>query len=313
MKKVLTLVAICLGSFSVANAQYEPEKGDFAVEIGFSPFKTDGGTFKLYEDGDNNGLTGMLKARWFFSDKNALRLKLGLDTGKSTTTDTEYNTPVKIDGTSAYYTSDIKNETTNKNTGFSFMLGYERHLFTEGRFDVYAGLELGYELRKYSGKETEYDYTEYRDKDGVLTGHDVWENTYNYTDQDTYGNKSMNYFRGNLFAGVDVYVWKNLYLGAELGLAFKTGKSFTNAYRSYDENYTEYDAKGVVTGYTYTSFDGSTGLKTQKTLTGGVEKTENLTTDGSPVPNRTIKSSSEQTNTSFKFFVEPAIRIGWKF
>ena len=49
MKKVFTFVALTLGMISVANAQYsEPSKGDFAVEVGFTPFNTNSGeAFKL--------------------------------------------------------------------------------------------------------------------------------------------------------------------------------------------------------------------------------------------------------------------------
>ena len=38
MKKTLLFMVLGLGLTSVANAQYEPKKGDIATEIGFTPF-----------------------------------------------------------------------------------------------------------------------------------------------------------------------------------------------------------------------------------------------------------------------------------
>lgn len=295
MKKLFTVLTLCLGMFTVANAQYSPEKGDFAVELGFTPFNTTGGeTFKLNE--------GMLKARYFLNDKNALRLKIGLgiDNKKETTEPEQAAIPAeKTD----YFIKNETNTTTNKKTDFSFMLGYERHLFTKGRFDVYAGLELGYGMSKYSGsyrhEATEYNYLSKKLKDYTYTN-----NYSDYINQDTKNkNQTNRYFAGNLFAGVDVYVWKNLYLGAECGLAFKTGKS-PNAYKN-ENNYTaKYDANDKLTSSTLEIIDRETNTTTTTTVSGG--KPDTKTNVGVP-------GTNETTETSFNFFVEPAIRIGWKF
>ena len=286
-------MAICLGSFTVANAQYEPEKGDFAVELGFSPFKTDGGTFKLNE--------GMLKARWFFSDKNALRLKLGLGIDNSTNTVDNSFDPIDKKGATSW---DGETKTKDKSTDFSIMLGYERHLFTEGRFDVYAGLEVGYGLTKYSGTETIDRTTKNFDGNGDLDNYTTYNKSTDFTNQSTDGlSTSSNAFSANIFTGVDVYVWKNLYLGAELVLAFKTGKS-PNVYSSYDEKRVAYNKSGDVTGTITSTFNGETNTQVDVVTAGGTTTT---TTTVGP------KLSNETTNTSFKLYVEPAIRIGWKF
>ena len=143
MKKVLMLMALSLGMFSVANAQGEPKKGDVAVEVGFSPFRDNGETFKLNE--------GMLKGRYFLTDKDALRLKLGF--GLNNKNSKQNNFQDANDKTRPYSISNSTSERKDKYTKFSIALGYERHFKTIKRLDFYAGAELGYGLESYSGIE----------------------------------------------------------------------------------------------------------------------------------------------------------------
>lgn len=299
MKKVFTFVALTLGLISVANAQYEPEKGDFSVEVGFTPFNTGGDAFKLNE--------GMMKARWFVSDKDALRLKLGIGIdNKSTTSSQSQDAPSNITGSYEIWESTTTNKF--KYADFSFMLGYERHLFTKGRFDVYAGMELGYGMSKYSGSYAESRTGTWYDKNGVKTSSSIKENTKEYINynlmnensEDDPETRSKKYFSANLFAGVDFYVWKNLYLGAECGLNFKTGKC-PNKYYNSDNYSVTYQANGVVESEVRTTYDGSTN--TTITTTKGVPGT----------PQKGIKKSNEASGTQFNLYVEPAIRIGWRF
>jgi hypothetical protein len=293
MKKVLTFAALCFGLFTTANAQYSPEKGDFAVEVGFTPFESGGETFKLNE--------GMLKARYFLTDKDALRLKIGL--GIDNTTNTVTNTSDPFDKTVAYTISESTKETKDKHTDFSFMLGYERHLFTTGRFDFFAGLELGYGLDKYSGTETIEGSSKSFGSDGKPIGSTTQNDETDYHNKDTKGVTSKNYFSGNLFAGVDFYVWKNLYLGAECGLNFKTGKS-PNTYENYTINRVNYNANGEFASSTVINYDGETNTTVTITKNGSSESTN---TSALPY------TSNKTTKTSFNLFVEPAIRIGWRF
>jgi len=297
MKKLFVFATLCFGMFTVANAQedYAPEKGDFAVEFGFTPFNTlDGESFRLNE--------GMLKVRYFISDKDALRLKIGL--GINNKTNTIDNSFDPVDKTVPYTISESTTKTKNKATDFSFMLGYERHLFTKGRFDVYAGLELGYGMSKYSGSVSTEGTRNNYDVDGKLTDYTKQDDNRDYTNISTDGRfTSQNYFAGNLFAGVDVYVWKNLYLGAECGLAFKTGKS-PNTYFCDNNFSAAYKANGELTGSRTYTYDGETFTSVTTTVAGGTTTTTTVNTP---------KISDETSETSFKFFVEPAIRIGWKF
>ena len=298
MKKLLSLAVLSLGMITVANAEeYAPEKGDFAVELGFTPFNTaDGSSFKLND--------GMLKVRYFLSSKDALRLKIGFGIQNSKDTETYFSEPDEDDKANAWSIVDRTITEKNKNTNFSFMVGYERHLFTKGRFDVYAGLELGYGIQKFSGTETEVSTTkQYNGK--TYLGYVDYDDVTTYTNQGTPGNGgvSLNYFSGNLFAGVDFYVWKNLYLGAELGLNFKTGKS-PNTYRDYTGNAISYNAAGTVTDYVKTNFDGESNTTVTTTKIG-----DNVTTTTTHGPVRTNVTRT----TSVGLYVEPAIRIGWRF
>lgn len=307
MKKVFTFVALTLGLISVANAQYEPEKGDFSVEVGFTPFNTGGDAFKLNE--------GMMKARWFVSDKDALRLKLGIGIDNKSGTITESYDPIEKDG--SYSTFESTSKLKSKAADFSFMLGYERHLFTKGRFDVYAGLELGFGMSKYNSTGT-LDYVKnYFDEDGKSTGKVTRNGSVDFVNQyvtdivvhedydyDVDNSKlSQKYFSGNLFAGVDFYVWKNLYLGAECGLNFKTGKS-PNVYNDEYFYSANYKANGDLNYSTETIVSGANNTTVTTTIRDG-----KTTEDKS---NGTVKSK-EYGGTSFNLYVEPAIRIGWRF
>lgn len=306
MKKTLLFMVLGLGLSSVANAQYEPKKGDIATEIGFTPFNTDDGkSFKLNE--------GMFKVRYFLTDKDALRLKLGVKIDNSSTTTTEGETPVDLTNQTVWNST---TEINNKNTEFSFMLGYERHLAVSGRFDVYVGAEFGYKINKYSGDLT-YNKSETQyDGDKKLVSTTQKSLTVESTDCQITGssqvgnnlvintaNKSNNAFVGGIFAGADFYVYKNLYLGVELGISFESGKS-PNSYYDYNWSYQKWNSDGNETYSKYVNFSGETGTTT-------TTETQGNTTTSVTANNGVVQT--ETTTTKLKFYVEPAIRLGWRF
>ena len=294
MKKLLFIATVSLFATATAKAQWSPEKGDFAVEIGFTPFKSGGETFQLNE--------GMLKARYFITGKDAIRLKLGLDIDNQTSTETSSYDPADKRG--SYYVSESETKNKDKHTDFSILVGYERHLFTKGRFDVYTGLELGYILGKSSGTKTYSSVRSDYDSEGKFNGSSVTNTVTDYYNRNVAGDRtSQNYFSGNLFAGVDCYVWKNLYLGAELGLGLKAGKS-PNSYYSYTEVSTEYNASNAMVNQRTTRFDGSTGVTTI---------TNTPSSSSSSTPSTAMVRNNETTSTQLNLFVEPAVRIGWRF
>ena len=157
-------------------------------------------------------------------------------------------------------------------------------------------------MSKYSGSKTETGSQKYFNEKGELISSSTKDNVTDYNNGSIGGDKkSLRYFNSNLFAGVDFYVWKSLYLGAELGLNFKTGKS-PNYYVSYDNYSVSYNAKGTIT---YSLKEVSDGATTTTTVFDGT-KTNSTISD-------TNIYSDKTTQTSFKLFVEPAVRLGWRF
>lgn len=298
------MMALGLGMVSVANAQYAPQKGDFATEIGFTPFNTDNGqSFKLNE--------GMFKVRYFLTDKDALRLKLGVGIDNSSTTTTNGYTPVDLTNATAWSST---TEINKKNTTFSFMLGYERHFAVSGRFDIYAGAEFGYKVNKYSGDATYSRFSTVYDSDKKIAGTETLSLSAEATDCQissfdannktiNLSSASKNVFVGGVFAGVDFYVYKNLYLGAELGISFESGKS-PNYYYDSNSSFVTRNSEGTEIYSQFVNYSGESGTKVTTTVQGSTTTTE---TENTGV------RSNETTTTKLKFYVEPAIRLGWRF
>lgn len=294
MKKVLLVFVGLLGFLGVVHAQYAPKKGDVAVEIGFSPFRDNGETFKLNE--------GMLKVRYFLTGKDVLRLKLGIGVDNTNNKTTDFQDA--SDKTVPYSITSGTTEKTNKYTKFSLSLGYERHIKTIKRLDLYAGAEVGYGSDAYSGKE----YSESM-KTSYSSGGDVSGSVYNshvkeYVNMNIDGdNVSNRYFTASIFTGLDFYVYKNLYVGAEIGINFKTGKSPNHYYNEESKNIGA-NKYGEVTYRRVSTYDGETGLLVLSRNSDGSLTEER---SYSPVYNK------EVTNTKLKFFAEPSIRLGWRF
>lgn len=189
MKK-LFIAAIAIAACVSAKAQetYAPEAGEFSTEIQFNPFTNDFGTFKLDQ----------LKFRYMFTDEDALRFGIGFGVDNHKNVADPDNTP---DAWS-------KSHTAN----FSINLGYERHFFNYKRLDLYAGAAIGYEynnagskrqeLRNFSGSEGYYEFKTVNKSGNSRTG---------------------NYFTAAIFTGLDFYVYKGLFVGAEFGIKLKAG------------------------------------------------------------------------------------------
>lgn len=292
MKKLLVLLAVCAG-VTTATAQELPEKGSIVTEIGFTPFKSSGETFKLND--------AMLKFRYFVTDKDVVRLKLGVGIDNNTTDNATFTHPQDLSGYNVQVVDNSK-KTTNKKSDIQIMLGYERHFAPTGRFDVYAGAEIGFEWNNRSGSVEE---------NGLTTGYSNSKLDYtvqsarntDYTDMTPDGELSSHAFKGGVFAGLDFYIYKGLYIGTELGISFTSGKS-PNGYYSYNYSSVETNSSGVVTYERNVSYSGDTGLTTTNTTINN-----NTTTTISAQQ----ASTTERSATKLKLYVEPAIRLGWKF
>lgn len=292
MKKLLVLLAVCAG-VTTATAQELPKKGSIVTEIGFTPFKSSGETFKLND--------AMLKFRYFVTDKDVVRLKLGVGIDNNTTDNATFTHPQDLSGYNVQVV-DNSTKTTNKKSDIQIMLGYERHFAPTGRFDVYAGAEIGFEWNNRSGSVEE---------NGLTTGYSNSKLDYtvqsarntDYTDMTPDGELSSHAFKGGVFAGLDFYIYKGLYIGTELGISFTSGKS-PNGYSSYNESTVKTNSSGVVTYAQNVSYSGDTGLTTTNTTINN-----NTTTTISAQQ----ASTTERSATKLKLYVEPAIRLGWKF
>ena len=128
-----------------------------------------------------------LKLRYFASDNDALIFKFGISAlnGKDVP-DTDADD---------YYT-------THYNGWFSLGVGYERHFFHYKRIDLYAGASIDY-IHGFAGAKK----IEKGVKAEICSG---------------YGNiddvSAFDGFAIDIFTGIDFYIYKGLYCGAELGI-----------------------------------------------------------------------------------------------
>ena len=199
MKKASIVVAALLLATAGVQAQeneatFGPQAGSFGVELNFTPF------------GSSVFSTQGIKVRYFFNEKMAIRGTI--DFSVSPRTDFSYTTTgVGADERKVEYKS-------KSNTGsFAIAPGFEYHFAHFKRGSVYAGAEIGFGMQTASYKLTNDD-----DEASVS----VKGANFDFTDPASTGDRASTSFGVGLFTGVDVYVFKQLYIGAELGLRFAT-------------------------------------------------------------------------------------------
>ena len=316
MNKILLLM-LSLVTLNASAQKDELPDGMLAVELQANPFSNDFNTFKMTE----------LKARLWLNNKHVVRFALGfgMDTNKE---DTGWNFDSRGGSLTGY---DIIQHNETKKTDakeLRLTVGYEYHLAQAGRLDLYVGASAGYEGKYYSGSsestelwtrsgkgsyvpypETSSDYPSmggyYRYPDDSRDPKQVTiTNTSSSTDYSKMapnGNNNEHTIFANVFTGVDCYIYKGLYIGTELGISFKHGKSENGSYfRTTNKTVTD---NGVVTVNIQETFDSATG----KTDTRDLLDFTNNEKSYRPTVN---KSSS---SNHLKIYVEPAIRLGWIF
>lgn len=192
--------ALAVSGTSFAEESYAPAANDLSLEVQFNPFSNNFTTFQIDQ----------IKARYFFTDNDALRIGLGFG--------------VDSDKVVADPEDEPDAWTKNKTGNFSISLGYERHFFSYKRVDLYAGAGLSYRYN-YAGATTQVVGS----NDELLKGSMVNLNGN--------GETSSHVFNVMAFTGVDFYVYKGLYLGAELGIKFGV-KSYPSSYQKggFDDN-----------------------------------------------------------------------------
>ena len=271
MKKLFIVLGLALASMTASAQEEEVEglpDGMLAVEWSYNPIKYDAKPFTLAE----------IKARLLLNEKSAIRLSVGFgwDNNKDENT----------------FTNPSEKSVTNSTTKNSAMtvkagLGYEYHFANIGKMDFYGGLEGGYLGRFFSAtKESTSTKTVVSGSTTTIT---VDEDNSDYKKRNADGDKQNETgFYGTLFAGFDYYVYKNLYIGAELGVTFNMGKQKGGNYTQM----TTQRVNGVLMNSTYYSSET------------GITQSGNISSYG-PI--------DETTSTYTRVNIEPAIRIGWLF
>ncbi len=327
MKKQLFILGFILSALTVS-AQEESVGDDYALPDGFlavelqaNPFSNDFNTFKMTE----------LKARLWLTNQHVVRfgLGIGMDTNNN---DNNWNFDSSADDDANY--DIIKHEETNKTraTELRLSLGYEYHMKQTGRLDFYVGASAGYEATFYSGtSESNETWTRQGKGSYVLDPSGAMASTaggyspaYIHTPDysrslgqktvtDTRASKDYSKMSpdgskmnghtifANVFTGVDCYIYKGLYIGTELGLSFKHGKSKNGSY-TQESSETVFE-NGVLTTNVVDKLDSASGLQTHEDY---LKPANNYT---NCIPASDKSSSSNQ----LKIYVEPAIRIGWMF
>jgi len=298
MRKISFLLVLAFASMvGVAQTEsgYKLGKGDVTTELQLSLLGTKASWYY-----DNNtdeegyifsGPISMngLSLRFALSDKWAFRTSIGLDFGH------KYN-KVDIDDSVIYYSTRefTKGKSTNKSNYTQFMIapGLEYHFGNWERMSVYMGGEVFFGMRltqsDYSVKST----TEVIERDWsgewVFKQKEEYESSFKTKNCAKWGgdwnpryeqNGAM-FFGIKLVTGMDFYVYKGLYLGAELGLGY----------------YHEIALKGTATEqwkFIETNADGD--------VIGSFE--DKLET----------KVNDTKGEGNLNFYCNPMIRIGWKF
>ena len=200
MKKlILTLAATAVVTAAVAQDRearlpvQRPERGSISTEIQFNPFDQGGHTFSL--DG--------IKARFFFTDRDALRAKIGF----GLTTD-KFKTEF---GDASYDKRRMGN--------VSVALGYERHFPVAQRIDLYVGgqFEFAKHFAKTKGRVGDQEF----EIDNAAVEVSDLTDPFAALSEDNRGSSSFSFA---VLGGMDIYIYRGLYLGTELGFDFSASR-----------------------------------------------------------------------------------------
>ncbi|MDE6218379.1 MAG: hypothetical protein K2F64_05190 [Muribaculaceae bacterium] len=142
--------------------------------------------FSPFKSDGNTFSMQALQLRYFLTDKDAVLFEIGLGGDNyKTIPDTEHKEAF----------------TKGYNGLFKIDLGYQRHFYQYKRIDLYAGGKIGY-IHEFAGSTVQAD-----------ADNKVWKN---HNDDGITGNG----FEIYATTGIDFYVYKGLYVGAEINLGF---------------------------------------------------------------------------------------------
>ena len=216
MKFKLSLVLALVLSFSLAKAQektslqtsssevYKQVAGDRSFEVNFDP----GRIFGSNPGSQFSLLNGGIKYRSFYSDNLAYRIGLNFSFGSTTMIIQQKDTALD------------RLELKDRYTGFSLMLkpGLEKHFTGTKRLSPYIGVQglIGFSTT-FNEFENQHSNKVYVHK---------WKN-----------NPGTFNVGAGVFAGIDYYFVKKLYLGIEIGYGLEYRKSLKIKYTDeYDKS-----------------------------------------------------------------------------
>ena len=292
MKKVLVFILIMSGLASVAQAQYKPEKGNFTTELQFSLFNINA-KFD-YNDEVADFSTGPftmpgLRFRYFTSEKWAIRATLGFNVDHDKVVK---NLDYTIDNWNRKEVITGENTVKNRYTTFSIAPGLEYHFGSWERMSLYVGGELffGITTSKSTIEENtkamhytrsyyddEYHYEKMVSFEGTAEAKNCRRG--GYYDYYYYTQNAPMSFGLNALFGMDFYIYKGLYMGAEFGL-----------------------------GYTYQTYLKGSYKENSTTITTPDQGTPEIKEDSYEE-----KFEDKITTGNFSVRYNPMIRLGWRF
>ena len=294
MKKLfLTAFVAMIGLTAWAqddDGDYLPD-GIFALEWKFNPFDYEGKPSRMAE----------FSGRLFLDAKDVIRFGIGVGYKKDKD-EKSNNQDTRSENPNNYTIVNSNTSITNKEVSLKLTLGYEFHPISTGHLDYYMGVEAGYLGRFFSATDERLTNTT-----NVVTasGTSVVTRTAESNSKEySKSNADRTTFNENgilasVFTGIDFYVYKKLYIGAEIALTLNTGKK-TNG------TYVENTAKKTAVGNNITE----DWTKSYSSETGTTVYVDNLNKNN----NKTYVSPvNENTGKYTKLYVEPSIRIGWMF
>lgn len=227
--KRLLILGFCLLISFLTFAQTDsisksPIAKDFMIEINFNPFGEDG--IFSFEN---------LQTKYWINNKTALRLGLQFDYNNNSTTEDDYQSD-----------EDSKPTISEKSFLLGFKPGIEFRILPNSRVSPYWGFEFSYINKSSSSEYVEYDRvfdSNIRDYvynkvettlDGAWRKVDFVEMSYNdqwggsgyrmYQTTDYTSERAFSSYGLNLLLGTDVFVYKNLYMGFEIGIGYELTK-----------------------------------------------------------------------------------------
>jgi hypothetical protein len=256
----------------------------------------------LFGNSFDNFRIDKFKVRRYLNDNAALRLSLGFDFDSYKSTSTSDNEDPNINKSGNYSISHSKSENTYREKYFKIGVGYEYHKDIFDRVDIYAGGEIGYYGYFYSA--TEKTTSDSESQTGGVRSESSSSSTTNYFNWNgpSYDDVNDHNFYISGLAGVDVYFYKNMYIGAELGVAYRLSTWKDGYYEKETESVSK-NSSG--TTRTTTEFSSKTGEgKNVTTTPSGTTTTTNTYT---PVKGR------NNIDHDFYLYIEPAFHIGIRF